>query len=156
TAAIDGHRACAARPWRMLRHHHGGPAARRKSRTARGAEPKSWKTWVMASAANEGLAEGGSLSLRRGTASDLQLRVIATPGFPDYGLLDRGEGRKLERLGRFTVERPESQALWGPVLEPGAWLRADATFKASGADDEGDGGRWRTNTAVPETWPVRV
>jgi 23S rRNA (cytosine1962-C5)-methyltransferase len=110
----------------------------------------------MASAANEGFAEGGSLSLRRGTASDPLLRVIATPGFPDYVLLDSGDGRKLERFGRFTVERPESQALWRPVLEPGAWLRADATFKASGADDEGDGGRWRTNTAVPETWPVRV
>jgi 23S rRNA (cytosine1962-C5)-methyltransferase len=84
------------------------------------------------------------------------LRVIATPGFADYGLLDSGDGRKLERFGRFTVERPEPQALWRPVLEPGAWLRADATFKASDAHDEGGGGRWRTNTAVPETWPVRV
>src|SRR5262245_2816743 len=84
------------------------------------------------------------------------LRVIATTGFPDYALLDSGNGRKLERFGRFTVERPESQALWRPALEPGAWLRADAAFKASGAEEESDGGRWRTNTAVPETWPVRV
>jgi 23S rRNA (cytosine1962-C5)-methyltransferase len=84
------------------------------------------------------------------------LRVIATPGFPDYALVDSGEGRKLERFGRFTIERPESQALWRPTLEPAAWLRADAAFKASGADDDGDGGRWHTNTAMPETWPVRV
>jgi 23S rRNA (cytosine1962-C5)-methyltransferase len=84
------------------------------------------------------------------------LRVIATPGFPDYTLLDSGDGRKLERYGRFTIERPESQALWRPALEPGAWLRADAAFKSGGADEDSEGGRWRTNTAVPETWPVRV
>jgi 23S rRNA (cytosine1962-C5)-methyltransferase len=88
--------------------------------------------------------------------SDTTLRVIATPGFPDYALLDSGDGRKLERFGRFTIERPESQALWRPALEPGAWLRADAAFKSGGADEDSEGGRWRTNTAVPETWPVRV
>jgi 23S rRNA (cytosine1962-C5)-methyltransferase len=82
--------------------------------------------------------------------------VIATPGFADYALLDSGDGRKLERFGRFTIERPESQALWRPALEPGAWLRADAAFKSAGADEDSEGGRWRTNTAVPETWPVRV
>jgi 23S rRNA (cytosine1962-C5)-methyltransferase len=96
---------------------------------------------------SEGVGPGGS---------DTYLRVIATAGFPDYGLIDSGEGRKLERFGRFIVERPELQALWRPALEPGAWLRADATFKASGADEEGEGGRWRRNTAVPETWPMRV
>ena len=51
---------------------------------------------------------------------------------------------------------PSSQALWRPALEPGAWLRADAAFKSGGADEDSEGGRWRTNTAVPETWPVRV
>ncbi len=100
---------------------------------------------------NAGFAHGV-----RPSGSDTSLRVIATPGFPDYALLDSGDGRKLERFGRFTIERPESQALWRPALEPGAWLRADAAFKASGADEDSDGGRWRTNTAVPETWPVRV
>ena len=105
----------------------------------------------MASAANAGFAEGAGP-----IQSDPLLRVIATPGFPDYALLDSGDGRKLERFGRFTIERPESQALWRPALDPGAWLRADAAFKPSGADEDSDGGRWRTSTAVPETWPVRV
>jgi 23S rRNA (cytosine1962-C5)-methyltransferase len=88
--------------------------------------------------------------------ADSRLRVIATAGFPGYSLLDSGDGRKLERFGRFTVERPELQALWRPALDPGAWLRADAAFKASGAEEDGEGGRWRRNTAVPETWPMRV
>jgi 23S rRNA (cytosine1962-C5)-methyltransferase len=84
------------------------------------------------------------------------LRVIATAGFEDYALLDSGDGLKLERFGRFTVERPELQALWRPRLEPGAWLRADAAFKSTNAEEDGEGGRWRRNKAVPETWPVRV
>jgi 23S rRNA (cytosine1962-C5)-methyltransferase len=36
------------------------------------------------------------------------------------------------------------------------WLRADAIFKASSAEEDGEGGRWRKSTAVPETWPMRV
>jgi 23S rRNA (cytosine1962-C5)-methyltransferase len=101
----------------------------------------------------EGLAEEGV-----GPAgSDRGLRVLATAGFADYRLIDSGDGRKLERFGRFTIERPELQALWRPALEPGVWLRADASFKAGGAEEDGEGGgRWRKSTPVPETWPVRV
>ncbi|MBX9592208.1 MAG: class I SAM-dependent methyltransferase [Hyphomonadaceae bacterium] len=92
----------------------------------------------------------------RATASGLCLRVVATAGFADYALLDCGDGRKLERFGRFTVERPEPQALWRPVLEPGQWLRADATFKSTAAEEDGEGGRWRQNNPLPDMWPVRV
>jgi 23S rRNA (cytosine1962-C5)-methyltransferase len=101
--------------------------------------------------AHAGFAEGG-----RSDHADRQLRVIATAGFSDYALIDSGDGRKLERFGRFTIERPESQALWRPALDPAAWLRADATFKASTGDEDGEGGRWRKGTPVPETWPIRV
>jgi 23S rRNA (cytosine1962-C5)-methyltransferase len=81
--------------------------------------------------------------------------VLATAGFADYALIDSGAGRKLERFGRFIVDRPEPQAMWQPASEPGAWLRADATFKASG-DEDGEGGRWHKNKVLPETWPLRV
>jgi 23S rRNA (cytosine1962-C5)-methyltransferase len=107
-------------------------------------------------AAEMGLGEGVGPGVHWSAGSAPLLRVIATAGFPDYTLLDSGDGRRLERFGRFTVERPESQALWRPALEPSVWLRADAAFKASAADEDGDGGRWRKHTAVPETWPVRV
>ncbi len=85
-----------------------------------------------------------------------ELRVLATAGFEDYALLDSGDGRKLERFGRFTVERPEPQALWRPKLEPAAWSRADAAFKSTGAEEDAESGRWRRNPAVPEEWPVRL
>ena len=92
----------------------------------------------------------------RPSGSDTQLRVIATPGFADYALVDSGNGRKLERFGRFTVDRPEPQAMWQPALEPGVWLRADAVFKSAGDEEDGDGGRWRKDKPMPETWPLRV
>jgi 23S rRNA (cytosine1962-C5)-methyltransferase len=92
----------------------------------------------------------------RPAASVTGLRVLATAGFADYALVDSGNGRKLERFGRFSVDRPEPQAMWQPALEPGVWLRADAQFKSSDPDEAGDAGRWRTNKPMPETWALRV
>jgi len=106
--------------------------------------------------ARERVAQGVGPGLRRSAGPHPALRVIATAGFADYALIDSGDGRKLERFGRFTVERPELQALWRPALDPGAWLRADAAFKAASVEEDSEGGRWRKNTAVPETWPMRV
>ncbi|KAB2920576.1 MAG: class I SAM-dependent rRNA methyltransferase [Hyphomicrobiaceae bacterium] len=88
--------------------------------------------------------------------SDRRISVIETAGFADYALLDSGDGRKLERFGRFTVDRPEPQAMWRPVLEPGTWLRADAVFKGEKGEEDGDGGRWRPSKPMPDTWPVHV
>jgi 23S rRNA (cytosine1962-C5)-methyltransferase len=91
----------------------------------------------------------------RGTRGEASLRVLATPGFADYALIDSGNGRKLERFGRFTTDRPEPQAMWQPVLEAGVWLRAHAQFKAGGEGEE-DGGRWRTDKPLPPSWPLNV
>jgi 23S rRNA (cytosine1962-C5)-methyltransferase len=91
-----------------------------------------------------------------GSSRPATLDIVATDGFSDYALLDSGNGRKLERFGPFTVDRPEPQAMWQPVLEPSVWLQADAVFKGSSDDDDSDGGRWRKLRAVPETWPVHV
>ena len=84
------------------------------------------------------------------------LRVISTVGFADYALIDSGHGRKLERFGRFLVDRPEPQAMWQPMLEPGRWLRSDAVFKAGSGAEDGEGGRWLRNKPLPETWPLKV
>ncbi|THD65012.1 class I SAM-dependent methyltransferase [Phenylobacterium sp.] len=66
--------------------------------------------------------------------------VMRTRGWAGYALLDSGNGRKLERYGRFTVVRPEPQCLWSPALPASAWAAADAVFDP--ADDE-DAGRWK-------------
>jgi 23S rRNA (cytosine1962-C5)-methyltransferase len=79
------------------------------------------------------------------------LQTLVAEPWADYGLIDSGHGRKLERYGRFRFIRPEPQALWAPA-SPG-W-RADAEF-VPGSDEEG-GGRWRFDQPVPrEGWLLR-
>ena len=77
--------------------------------------------------------------------------VMRTEGWADYALLDSGDGRKLERYGRFTVVRPEPQCLWRPALAPAAWEMADAVFDPA---DEEDAGRWKFRGPAVEAWPL--
>ncbi len=76
--------------------------------------------------------------------------VMEGGGWADYGLVDSGDGRKLERYGRHRFIRPEPQALWQPRL---ADWQADGEF-VPGSDEDG-GGRWRFDREVPnEGWPL--
>lgn len=84
------------------------------------------------------------------------LSLIETTGSADYALVDSGGGRKLERFGRFTFDRPEPQAIWSPKLPQEAWKKADASFKAEKGDEEGEGGRWHKTRELPATWPLEV
>jgi len=75
--------------------------------------------------------------------------LIAEP-WADYGLVDSGDRRKLERYGRYRFVRPEPQALWAPAA---ARWDADGEF-IPGADEEG-GGRWQFARPVPsEGWEL--
>jgi 23S rRNA (cytosine1962-C5)-methyltransferase len=81
----------------------------------------------------------------------VKLDTLAGEPWADYGLLDSGNGRKLERYGRFRFVRPEAQALWAPASP--AW-RAAGEF-VPGSDEDG-GGQWRFAEPVPrEGWPLR-
>lgn len=64
--------------------------------------------------------------------------------WPDYGLVDCGHGRKLERYGPHRFIRPEPQALWAPAS---AEWQADGEF-VPGSDEDG-GGQWHFNTRLP-------
>ena len=79
--------------------------------------------------------------------SDLQT-IVAEP-WADWGLIDCGNGQKLERYGRYRVVRPEPQAMWAPS---GNGWDPDATF-VPGSDEEG-GGRWIQHRPVPRHWDL--
>jgi 23S rRNA (cytosine1962-C5)-methyltransferase len=80
----------------------------------------------------------------------VKLDTLIGEPWADYGLIDSGHGRKLERYGRFRFIRPEGQALWAPAA---ADWRAHAEF-VPGSDEEG-GGRWDYHEAVPrDGWPM--
>ena len=78
--------------------------------------------------------------------------VMNSQNWPDYELIDSGCGRKLERYGPWRIVRPEPQCLWTPTLGEGAWANADASFEG---DEDEDVGRWRFNTPLPVTWPMK-
>ena len=79
----------------------------------------------------------------------MQLETLVAEPWPDWGLIDSGDGRKLERYGKINVIRPEPQAMWAPAT---ADWDADATF-VPGSDEEG-GGRWVQHRPVPGTWEL--
>ncbi len=71
------------------------------------------------------------------------ITLVGDP-WADYGLVDSGHGRKLERYGPHRFIRPEPQALWAPAQ---ADWRADGEF-VPGSDEDG-GGQWRFDRPVP-------
>jgi len=76
--------------------------------------------------------------------------IMAGEGWADYGLVDSGNGRKLERYGPYRFIRPEGQALWSPRI---AGWEADGEFVP--ASDEEGGGRWQFAGEVPaDGWPL--
>ena len=74
--------------------------------------------------------------------------IVAEP-WDDWGLIDSGGGRKLERYGPIVVARPEPQAMWAPAHPD--W-DPHATF-VPGSDEEG-GGRRVQHRPVPRQWPL--
>jgi 23S rRNA (cytosine1962-C5)-methyltransferase len=77
--------------------------------------------------------------------------LLIADDWRDYRLLDSGDGGKLEQVGPYRFVRPEPQALWRPALGPSEWDSADAIFAATGGEDD-EGGRWRFNRELPQSW----
>ena len=81
----------------------------------------------------------------------MNLTTLVAEPWADYGLVDSGHGRKLERYGRYRFIRPEPQAMWAPASPD--WS-ADGDF--IGASDEEGGGKWHLSRDVPYGgWPLK-
>ncbi|MBC9034280.1 class I SAM-dependent methyltransferase [Sphingomonas sp. JC676] len=80
----------------------------------------------------------------------MKLSILTGEPWADYGLVDSGHGRKLERYGPYRFIRPEPQAMWAPASED--W---DAHGEFVPAPDDEGGGRWVFHKPVPrEGWPL--
>jgi len=62
----------------------------------------------------------------------------------DYDLIDSGSGRRLERFGKYTLDRPDPEVLWQKTLPEAEWGKADAIFRES----------WINKSKVPERWEM--
>ncbi|HEY5312048.1 MAG TPA: class I SAM-dependent methyltransferase [Pirellulales bacterium] len=67
-----------------------------------------------------------------------------------YQLLDFGAGRKLERFGRYVVDRPSPAAGDAQPAHPELWPQADAVFQRPAAGE----GRWTVKRELVD-WAVR-
>jgi len=67
----------------------------------------------------------------------------------DFEVLDCSDGEKLERWGKYTLVRPDPQAIWHTKREHPAWRNPDARYSRSSQG----GGKWDKNR-LPENWQV--
>lgn len=90
----------------------------------------------------------------------MNLKLLYPSAWKDYELIDSGDGEKLERFGKYTLIRPEPQAIWSKVLSDKEWAaKADARFDREQKDkyrfsDDVKGG-WIRGKAMPESWQVQ-
>jgi 23S rRNA (cytosine1962-C5)-methyltransferase len=80
----------------------------------------------------------------------VKLATLVGEPWADYGLVDSGHGRKLERYGRYRFIRPEPQAMWAPgQCGLGRGRRVHPRL------GRGGGGRWQFARPVPrEGWDL--
>jgi 23S rRNA (cytosine1962-C5)-methyltransferase len=83
---------------------------------------------------------------------DFAFHLLESERWSDYALLDSGEGWKLERFGRYTFARPESQAMWRRAASQGEWGSAHAVFQPTG---EESGGHWSVKRQIEEKWKMQ-
>jgi len=89
----------------------------------------------------------------------LNLKLLSPISWKDYELVDSGEGEKLERFGKYTLIRPEPQAIWSKVLSEAEWNKlSTARFQREQKDkfrfsDDVTGG-WTRGKSMPESWQV--
>lgn len=67
----------------------------------------------------------------------------------DFEVLDCSDGEKLERWGKYTLVRPDPQAIWHTKRENPAWRNPDARYSRSSQG----GGKWDKNR-LPQNWQI--
>lgn len=77
------------------------------------------------------------------------IQTLTLNTWSDYELLDSGNGRKLERFGKYTLIRPENEALWKPSLGNNDWQKAAAVY-----EKRGDRGEWKNFKNIPSQWEM--
>ena len=69
----------------------------------------------------------------------------------DYELLDMASGMKLERWGKYILERPDPQIVWSEKSKPELWNKVDAIYHRSNKG----GGYWENINNVPDNWKIK-
>src|SRR5262245_5827527 len=77
------------------------------------------------------------------------MQIQKTSGWGDYQLIDTGDGYRLERFGKYILQRPDPQIIWKRKLSENEWQKADAVYQR----DSEDKGQWvKKNKDLPDKW----
>jgi 23S rRNA (cytosine1962-C5)-methyltransferase len=77
--------------------------------------------------------------------------MLLADDWKDYELIDTGGGEKLERWGKYTLRRPDPQAIWPVAGNEKAWRNVDAHYHRSSSG----GGRWEYFRKLPAQWTIK-
>ncbi len=69
----------------------------------------------------------------------------------DYEILDMADGRKLERWGKYILDRPDPQIVWKEKSFDKKWNKVDAKYIRSNKG----GGHWENISDIPQSWQVK-
>lgn len=64
----------------------------------------------------------------------------------NYELIDSGEGRRLERFGKYILDRPDPEVMWSKNLSQDIWDNADGKFSD----------KWITKPNFPDKWQFDI
>jgi 23S rRNA (cytosine1962-C5)-methyltransferase len=73
--------------------------------------------------------------------------------YKNYELRDSGDGRRLEKFGKYLIDRPAPQAQYAKKLDPFIWGRADFSFYEGVWHDSSDR---ELPSSRQESWQIEV
>lgn len=76
--------------------------------------------------------------------------LLSPKNFADYQLMDSGDGKRLERFGKYVLVRPDPQCLWKPSLPASEWQKAEVVFESQGREK----GKWIKKKNIPNMWQM--
>ena len=79
------------------------------------------------------------------------LLLTNSPDWKDYALLDSGDGKSLERFGKYVLIRPRPQAVWPRSLASSEWRSANATLIE---EKQEYGGKWNILNPMDKSWTI--
>jgi 23S rRNA (cytosine1962-C5)-methyltransferase len=88
------------------------------------------------------------------------IQLLTPSHWKDYELIDTGGLEKLERFGKYTLARPEPQAVWEKALPETEWERlSHARYRRTrGIDpskqEPGEKGDWKLKPGMPDQWMI--
>lgn len=77
----------------------------------------------------------------------MQIQVFVPEPWSEHELIDSGNGRRLERFGKYVVDRPDPSVIW-PKGNVKLWGKVDAYYN-------NDNKQWQLSPKLPESWTLK-